>query len=286
MMEKKNSSILINEVKKVVTEELGVSNAVSDMTKEVIRKIVENCKGVRKRYDGSAINGRVLIDLWGTKYLVGYNLFCVADENDIKGLDADMFEAWSDTTKFEMVIPLFYIKNKNKYLDYDGSIQHEVLHVYQSTKTTALLKRTSKEIYQKAVAMINSDNGVESIVGFVLYYNNKFEQDAFANEFYRKLKEQNVLNPLDFLKTTTIYQNITVIKELVIDTDQYSRLLSKVVKDNFGKGYFWFLNMAKSVYSTYITKLGKVIAKYEKERHPQGKLVNIKKKIDLGKNKN
>ena len=68
-------------------------------------------------------------------------------------------------------------------------------------------------------------------------------------------------NPYETLKNTIVYNNINVIREYVLKTNNNKEKFTEIVKNNLGKNYIWFYNLANNVVKTYVNKIGKVFAK-------------------------
>ena len=166
---------------------------------------------------------------------------------------------------------IVYVKNENRYYDYDGTAQHEIEHAYQTKLSgQSLLRPKNIGMYLKADKLQKENDAISQIVGYTVYYANKFEVDGKINGLYRLIKENWEDDPMEIIKTTALYYNLKVIKEHAEKGDWMFKMgIEKVCMDNFGKHYKWWKNMALSTTSFYARKIGKMLAKIQKEREEE-----------------
>ncbi|MBO6243292.1 MAG: hypothetical protein J6O41_01815, partial [Clostridia bacterium] len=152
-----------------------------------------------------------------------------------------------------------------------GTLQHEIEHIYQMIMSDKPLLNNilSKDIYKTAEYLIHKNDAINKIIGYVIYYNNKFEKDAFANGIYKKIMDNPSLNEFDILKQDTTYQNILIIKKYVVENtnNELKNKIEPVIKKQFNKSYKWFYNIANSVIKNYINKIGKVLVKAQQDKY-------------------
>ena len=146
--------------------------------------------------------------------------------------------------------------------------QHEFEHIYQMIRSgNDLLKDTSIDMYGTALSLMKDDDVIKKLVGYVVYYNNKFEKDAFVNAIYKQIMDNNENTPTQTLKNTITYQNILTIKTHLIEYQGYKNKIETIVKTNFNKSYKWFYKMTCNVVKTYISKMGKILMKAYKDKN-------------------
>ena len=166
-----------------------------------------------------------------------------------------------------MDITLVYDKSRNKYIDLDGTLQHELEHVFQqmTAKTPFVAKDKTKKTYGKAIDLVNNGKTkADRVVGLAVYYNNKFEKDAYANDIYRSIMDNKQDSPYTVLKNNMTYKNIAFIKRVVLEKDNRDKL-EPIVKNTFGKTYEWFLDITAHMVKSFMLKVGKVLAKAIKD---------------------
>lgn len=272
---------LFEEIVQELNEELGISQLVSDTTNILISDISKDAK---KQPYSDVKNGCLKnYTLFGKKYNVFYTLYFFETMKDKEKTQNN--NPGRSTKKNDIYVSVCYIKEINKYIDYDGTTQHELEHVYQIVKSKKyLLTPQSVPIYQTAVNLITNgiskQNFYETLVGFTVYYNNKFEKDAFANDIYRTIIDNPQKEPMETVKKTDTYSNIVLIEKYMESDSIFTRqIIENIVFKNFNKHYKWWYNIAKKVVNNYKTKIGKILAKAHKDLYSENSLVNINKKI-------
>lgn len=257
---------LFEEIVQLVKEELGVSDRVKAVTNDIKSLILKNKKG--KPLFGNKRTGIIKdFDLFGKKTEIQYTVYYVNDESEIENLNLAILGSFNGKTNILKVI-LIYVRNKNKYIDPDGTLQHEVEHAFQeSMGGKGLVTPKSANFYIKANTLASSNNIYMRLVGITLYLANKFEKDGKMNGLYQYIMDNWEKAPIDAVKETNIYKNISAIKEFLDNEDANAHAeIEDVCQKNFNRHYNWWKNMAKKVVSAYTNKIGKIIAKVEKDR--------------------
>lgn len=261
---------LIKEIKQVVNEELGISQEVKEHVDNIFKLIINDAKS-KVKYPGLLISypyvktGKLIYNIQYFRLLeitVYYKILYLKDLQEFNNTDYVAGEQWVDENHLILQTTIIYDKSKNKYIDYEGSLQHEFEHVFQEIKSgkQILSNQTSKKIYTTAVTLIDSGKKFESLVGYVVYYANRFERDAFVNDTYKIIMGNESENPYSVLKNTITYKNIKAIKYAVIDNDNRQKI-EPIVKSYFNKSYNWFYNMAVKTVKEYTNKMGKMMVK-------------------------
>jgi hypothetical protein len=274
---------LITEIKNIIKEELSISDEVLKAKKTIISAIIKDSKAREKEVSPIANyvkRGQFNEVLFEKDYLVKYEVYYVNNDWGYKYVLEKCPGGYSNSS--EIFIHLVYVKEKNQYIDVVGDAQHELGHIYQAIRKNKWLlsNKLTGDIYKKACDLKNNGTTLaEQLVGYTLYYNNNFERDAFANGTYSMMVDNNVTEPIKYLKQTVNFQNVLAI-ERVLETGNYKEGIDAVAKSAFGKSYAWWANIARRMVSTYKVKMGKVIAKYQKEYlSPDKKLIGNNKKI-------
>ena len=263
---------LIEEIKSVVNEELGISDLVTKTTESLISQIVNHQKQLP--YTLKSKEGFFATKLFGKEITIMYTVYFLDDEEEYNALDLFNPATLSNDLK-KLRTTICYVKSLNKYVDYAGSTQHEIEHLYQAIKSKNFpnLKPKTSEIYDTAMHLIGSSDWYKQVVGYVIYYNNKFEKNAFGNEIYRSLVDNPHKKPLDIVKESSVYININVIQQVLNNLTPFRmQYFENVLSHYFNKHFNWWLNMAKKVVKNYMITIGKAIAKYEKDIHDENAL--------------
>lgn len=165
-------------------------------------------------------------------------------------------------------------------------LQHELEHLLQVINGKRLnsygLGKRGSDAYNKAYNILksNTDNARLFYVSYVIYTLSESETDAFANQLYQELVSSDIDNAVQTLKNSNAYNYYLNSKKLL-----------KIIKDNrkafedtiasFGFEYEKFLKIFSKLSQRYITKIGKVLARYNQENQPSEILFNnLNKSLD------
>ena len=270
-MKSYNKNNLITEIKKSINEELGISKIVTNETNSLISTIINDSKKQPKQ--NNMKNGLFDTMVFGVPISVQYQIFYVNSYQDIKTLN--IVNPGTLTDDNFIVTTLCYIKDQNKYIDYDGSTQHELQHLYQELMSGKDLLENPKikNIYTTAIKLAKSTNAFEKFVGFTIYYGSKFEKDAFMNEIYKQVMDNWQINPFETIKKTVVYRNINTIKNVIDNLTEYQKAkLQETIQFYFNKNLNWFITIANKIVKTYTNKIGKIIIKAQNdivEKYPK-----------------
>ena len=249
---------LLTEIKHRLVEELGVSDIVTASANEIQRLIIADS---RTKPKAKHKNGNFTYDFCKAKVDVYYDLYYLNNEQEIKMLSLRPSRANKTDNGYMLYTTIFYIRSQNKYIAYQGGLQHELEHIYQMIQSGKyLLTPQSSKIYRTAIRLFTIGSPAEKLVGSVIYCNNKFEKDAIANGLYKLIMDNPNVDPYTTLEKTPHYRNIKKIKFNVIDNDN-RQIIEPVVKKYFNKSYKWFYSMANKVVKSYINKIGKILTK-------------------------
>lgn len=271
MMKSYNKNNLITEIKKSINEELGISKMVTNETNSLISTIINDSKKQPKQ--NNMKNGLFDTMVFGVPISVQYQIFYVNSYQDIKTLN--IVNPGTLTDDNFIVTTLCYIKDQNKYIDYDGSTQHELQHLYQELMSGKDLLENPKikNMYTTAIKLAKSTNAFEKFVGFTIYYGSKFEKDAFMNEMYKQIMDNWQINPFETIKKNVVYKNVNTIKNVIDNLTEYQKTkLQETVQFYFNKNLNWFITIANKIVKTYTNKIGKIIIKAQNdivEKYPK-----------------
>lgn len=256
---------LFEKISQLVKEELGISETVKDITNGIMSAIIKDKK--RKPLFKNKISGVIKdFDLFGVKTEILYDVYFVKDKSEIDSLGLSNLGAHNSTTK-TLRTTVVFLRDENRYIDLGGTLQHEVEHAYQESRSgKPLLTSKNTDIYVKANRMMRTGDLYERLVGWTLYLANRFEKDGKMNGLYSEIMDNWGKAPIDVVKETNIYQNISAIKKFIEDKSPACKKgIENACQKNFNRHYNWWRNMAKKVVSAYTNKIGKIIAKAEKD---------------------
>ena len=189
----KNLQIL-NTIKSVINEELGISDIVKEETIKLTNEIIKHLTGTIW-----------VIDDYAIKHKTNNFNFKIFEKDILIKFDLINFRTVDNVTKLieNYDITSGYNKHKNilyfTFIMYDGmidkrtfndSIQHELTHIYQSLKRgNFILSDKNSNLYDKIVELSKINNLTKNQKNIVkaLYLTFKIEQEAFVNGFYSYL---------------------------------------------------------------------------------------------------
>ena len=257
---------LFESIYRELNEELGISNLVKEMASNLIGRIAS-------KYKTTVIpehRGTLSQNMFGKVITVDYTVKEVEDADEAKGLKVRYPGAFTVTRGQNLLrTSVIFIRKDGLFVDYNGTTQHEIEHIYQTFKTgkSLLSKEKSKQMYIIALKLTDSDKYYDQIVGWSVYYACKFEKDAFMNTLYRKISDNQQEDPEEIIKETNLYNNLRIINDAVENHSGFSReAIENVCLSNFGKHFTWWKNLANKMVKAYMNKIGKVLLKVEKDR--------------------
>lgn len=260
-------------ISEAIEEELGISDQVATAASDVANYVLDNVKTQQKhkikpgistntfkfsrKIFGQAVNFQIRnIYFSDTKEYFAYrkqyskeaNRYS-ADTNTIH-IEVDYINGWHDRETLE------------------GSLQHELEHLFQNVSAGYALNKTNQ--YKTASANFSNNQSAIRLVSQMIYFSEEREIYAFANQAYQYLID-NRINPRENIVNTKLYKAYTVLKKGVSfleqnkDNEKLERLLSQF--DTSFQRLYEHCQWAVKEYAKYI---GRVIVKSEKDRIAKG----------------
>lgn len=255
---------LFEEITRLVKEELGISELVKTETQNLIDKIVADSN----KMSFQLFSGKFKTSLFGKTIDVIYQIKIVNNEDEFKLLKIPNAGSCSEDGNV-LKTTIVYMANEQRYLDYNGTTEHEVKHIFQlaNSEKKFLSKNKTQAMYETALMLTDMHDYYEQVVGWTIYYACKFEKDAFMSGLYRRISDNWSEKPIEVVQQTNLYKNLKIISdEADRETPTSIQRIEDVCERYFGKHYKWWKNKAKQTVSGYLTKIGKVLAKIEKDR--------------------
>lgn len=268
---------LFEEIVKAINEELGISDLVTITVNDIISQIIND----QKKYPNNKIKTGILnnCNLFGKKVDINYTLYFCDDENQLNNItNINTGKNKIVKNKYIIYTTICYIKSLNKYIDFKGTTQHEIEHLYQiiQSNKSFLYKPKTEKIYNTSLQLAKYGSHYEKIVGYTIYYNCKFEKNAFGNETYRQLIDFPNNDPMKLIKQTTLYNNLKIIDDCCKHISPIEKqTIEHIVFVNFNKHFNWWFNKAKKLIDEYVTTIGKIIVKTQKDLNEETVLDNF-----------
>lgn len=267
--------MLLEEIKKVITEEQGISTHVTDAMKMVKALIIKDSKN--QEFETTELGdycksntiknikfyNKVTID-------ITYQIIYIDTQKELN-VKIYQYPSKGNYNPYLGLLStmLFYVKETNQYID--TTTQHELEHMFQMAMSgkSFFSKEKNFQIYEKAkYNFINSKTKLQKIISASIYYANKFEMDAFTNEIYSDIIQNKNMNPLDVLTKTAVYKNVKYIEDClptIFDSENLTKSAEKFLVSEYGKHFNWWYNLTKKMIKNYTNKIGKVVFKAQKD---------------------
>ena len=262
---------LLMEIKNSLYEEMGISKEVTNISNDILSSIIKDSKTIPYN---DIKKHNFIYEYNGNKIYVDYTLYYVLDEDSINTvIKHDNINTFGESDRkskniYYLKTTVFYQRDINKYVDYNGTIQHEFEHIYQMIKSGKHLLSNviTKDIYTTADYLRHKSDIISKLIGYTIYYNNRFEQDAFANGLYKKIMDNPTRNPYDILQQDVTYKNVLTIKKYILENNTYQTTIDTVVQKQFNKTYKWFHKIAENMVKTYIRKMSRTLLKAQNDK--------------------
>ena len=264
-------SLLITEsqFKQIVNEELGISQEVFQISKDVYDKI---CSDIKTR-DSEKIDicnikrGVVKCSLKDVEFDINYTYRNFLDKNLLKHIDkSGLSEGGTVFLNKNFIIcniNLYGIGGSINEEDAMDTIQHEIEHIYQQIMSNKRIPGDDDR-YAKMRTDLESNNEVRKTVGRLVYLCYKSEQDAFINGTYAWcMTNDSTTEPYSYRNIKNcpagkLYLEMKDLYEVVFNNME----MEKIITTEYG------LNNEKVMFSIkdFGRKLGKVLVKVNKDK--------------------
>jgi hypothetical protein len=158
-------------------------------------------------------------------------------------------------------------------------IQHELEHLFQVIRGKKLnsygLGQKGVDAYNKAYRILKSNTQDLKLfhVSYVIYTLSESEVDAFVNQLYQELSSVGIRDAIQTLKNSNAYNYYLNSKKL-LKIIKNNREAYEDVITSFGFEYEKFLKTFLKLNQRYITKIGKVLSRFNEENQPDEVLLN------------
>ena len=246
---------ILNETKKILNEELGISKEVQEATTNVLSFINEKFLSDRKLYKEYLWEfGNPESKVYGVEQMCDYPLFdnfviklivrsCIFDDKE------KMNEAYATLNNIEqyhfeparkVIVLCFpaYRPNFNygkdiiqiglKNTRIRGTLAHEIKHAFQFFKKTQkyntpnLLHHKDSNIYHKALKWADSKDKYMAPIGYYVYYCTGPEVTANMESLFTSIKQNcnNIDEAKDFIKKSRLSYNFYGLMKLIDDINK------------------------------------------------------------------
>ena len=261
------NEVLRIRINKIITEELGINDALDNEATRAAKSIIKNLSGKPfreyRRENGETVyikSHTENVEIYNKKvkiYVTNY-LF-KTEEEKINFLNKHIIPQGYVYETNMLCVPVYTIEGKGfEMREFIDTIYHELEHFMQ----TNLIGHDfgSEELYMIAKTNLYSSNETERALAQIIYASSPSEQDAFINGMYGSLKNSSFLEIDDEIKKSEAYawyKNLCKSYLLIKNSD---------IKENvFKKSRAWFISIAKRGIKRYEKKLARTIYKLKKD---------------------
>lgn len=254
-----------SDISVLLSEELGVSNDVEVMTKDLQTKITSLFPSSLKKTDENGvgiIQNEFYYKLFECSFYVKficYNFKTKDDANYYLNTYREKYpvDSNSNFTDFSVTLNLYAVCGT--LLNSSASvISHELMHVYEYLKRGFMVQnppRGAAGLYYRVIKSIHNGDVKKNDFVTAIYTSFNKEQVAFTNQYAHCLA--NSKNPSYEYQIFDPYNRLLIMKKVLNNFDDYKQYCEdfKITED-------WAYNFLENGYKTYLYKLSRVIYKY------------------------
>lgn len=154
-------------------------------------------------------------------------------------------------------------------------LQHELEHLFQTIQGKKLNSYAGGSAYNKAYKILKDGTRDRKLfyVSYIIYTLSESEIDAFVNQLYQELSSAGIDDAVRALKESNAYgyylNSKRLLKLIKTNREEYEDVIA-----SFGFDYERFLRLFSKLNRRYITKIGKVLARFNEENQPTEILFN------------
>lgn len=265
---------MINEeIKKIIQEELGISDKVTKFSKDILKIAIEKMKDAEVLEKNDVLikkttsfiynigDNKISITVYYRNFLSKGFFKLENFEYIINGSSVLLSKLHS-----MCILNIFSICGTIQTDKAMETIQHEVEHIYQ---TLMMGKNFGGEMmYAKIKAHLESADEKENKVGEMMYLSLKSEQEGFANGLYAYMMDRLEPYSNDLLIQCETWKKFQLLKKYVseLETDNELKKIFSEYFENFGVT----INDLKQSIKNFSSRIGKVIVKVQNDKIKQG----------------
>lgn len=264
---------MLNELRQVINEELGISSEVVNLSKRFYNEMIESLAtpekvekseimikktcSMRFSFDVVTVNSSIVYRNFLSKdYSKVYETPYVTDGGSFM-LSKKMFFCFIN---FYGVCGTI---NKEKAME---TIQHEIEHIYQQSRMGKDFGR--EEIYVQVKNDMRSTDPIRQKVAKMLYYSFKSEQEGFANGLYGYIMDKNQPYTEDLLKESEAWEIYTFLKQGIIELKTNEEM--KMVFNEYFVRFGVKVSDIERETENFLRRIGRVVIKVQKDKDKQG----------------
>ena len=265
--------MVINEIREIIKEELGISETVIKLSREFYNKMIEvihSSDNIEK--NETMIKKTVPMQFFIDDVKVSSN---IVYRNFLSKDYSKLYEVSyvTDGTSFRVTDKLYFcfinvyaISGnivKEKAME---TIQHEIEHIFQQVKMGKGFENDS--MYAKIKDDMESGNESRSKIGKMIYYTLKSEQEGFNNGLYAYLMDINQPYSDTLLNNSEVWQIYLFLKETFKEIN--NNLEMKNIFNEYFCNYGITLKSIEKEINNFLHRIGRTIIKVQQDKIKQG----------------
>ena len=265
--------MLITELKKVIQEELGISNGVTLVSHGFYDKMVNAIKNTN---DIEKTETTIIKKTQMVFYIYDIKLSCNITYRNFLSKDYESLykmpyitngESFRLTEKlYFCFINVFAISgtiNKEKAME---TIQHEIEHIYQQIKMGNGFGSDSLYVKLKNDMESSDENRVK--ISKMIYYTIKSEQEAFVNGLYAYFMDLNEPYSEERLKKSETWNNYIFLKKVLSELEHNDEMKA-IFNEYFCEFGITVKDMERET-NNFLHRIGRAIIKIQNDKIKQG----------------
>lgn len=263
----KNLSEIVEQkkLKRVIEEELGISNEVKFLSNTLSKKIVEEYK------PGYTIKITPFSEKCG-EYTIFFDFIDYPKKN-IALKESGGFKAITFFSMHEMRITGFTINGKIPEDNLSEVLQHELKHIFDLYKSNREgFFKSSKDVNIYGIAARQATNKSLSdalrAIGYAIYLSYKFESQAFESGTYAYLMKQDMSfigDEVDAVKGSMYYKRLVFVRyayDFIMNNEEEA---DKIAKTIYGKTFKWLKKTVTATLNSARRQIGRAMAKVRED---------------------
>lgn len=252
-------------LKKVIQEELGISNEVKLLTTKLVKKIIAEYT------PGYTFKVTPFSEACGE-----YTVFLDLTDYPKKSIALDVtggFKAITYFTLHKVNIIGFTVNGKIPVDNLTETLQHELKHIfdlYKSKREGFFNKSTEGNIYRLAASQATNKNLPEEqrAIGYAIYLSHDFEGQAFESGTYAYLMKQDLQfigDEVKAVKNTMYYKRLMYVRyayDFITNNEERTKIIAEAI---YGKDFNWLKRTVTASLKQTRRQIGRAVAKVRKD---------------------
>lgn len=265
----------------LIKENLSINLEVENLSRKIYHRFLKEFNGIEYKKDSVLFSEKKVAfteEVFGQDIMFIFNCYNVYDKGhyDMVGERFGFGNGFlSGRDKITVNVGLLSGSIKTNPT---GTIQHEIEHFFQKMKTGGLKPNNvsmniGRKAYDKALDLLRNKvyKSVEEYrVAFLIYTHADFEEDGFVNQLYQALLSGDGDDD-EIIKNSPAFKYYVFGKKMIKEIEENRKGYEGYI-NKFGYRFNDFLSIYKNNNKRFISKIGKVLTKYNEELTHDGQV--------------